>query len=277
MNHQEIDGLLDAERIKAYLSSASQAQLRELTVLQETDSTNTFVTRLPAGRRHAHAVVAESQTGGRGRRQRSWHSPAGGNIYLSLGWRFAVQSAALSCLPLVMALCVCRALERAGLRGHGIKWPNDILVDGAKLAGILVETQAVGSGPALAVIGIGLNVRMPVSDSGHLAAIIDRPWTDLASQLPAERRDVCRNEITALLLEELLLGLASFEDRGFAVFHDEWQARDLLTGKRLRLEGNGGFRYGRAIGVEDDGGLAVDIEGYGPQVLYAADVSIHDE
>lgn len=277
MNHQEIDGLLDAERIKAYLSSASQAQLRELTVLQETDSTNTFVTRLPAGRRHAHAVVAESQTGGRGRRQRSWHSPAGGNIYLSLGWRFAVQSAALSCLPLVTALCVCRALERAGLRGHGIKWPNDILVDGAKLAGILVETQAVGSGPALAVIGIGLNVRMPVSDSGHLAAIIDRPWTDLASQLPAERRDVCRNEITALLLEELLLGLASFEDRGFAVFHDEWQARDLLTGKRLRLEGNGGFRYGRAIGVEDDGGLAVDIEGYGPQVLYAADVSIHDE
>jgi len=277
MNHHKIDSLLDAERIKAHLSSASQAQLRELTVLQETDSTNTFVTRLPAGRRHAHAVVAESQTSGRGRRQRSWHSPAGGNIYLSLGWRFAVQSTALSCLPLVTALCVCRALERTGLRGHGIKWPNDILVDGAKLAGILVETQAVGSGPALAVIGIGLNVRMPVSDSGHLAAIIDRPWTDLASQLPAERRDVCRNEIAALLLEELLLGLASFEDRGFAVFHGEWQARDLLTGKRLRLEGNGGFRYGRAIGVEDDGGLAVDIEGYGPQVLYAAEVSIHDD
>ena len=270
-------GALGADCILERLPDALRERLRQLTVLKQTDSTNSALARLPAEQRHAHVLLAEKQTSGRGRRQRAWHSPGGGNIYLSLGWRFASQSAALSTLPLVTALCLCRALDRTGLQGHGIKWPNDVLVDGAKLAGILVETQAVGSGPALAVIGIGLNVRMPVSDSGHLAAIIDRPWTDLASQLPAERRDVCRNEIAALLLEELLLGLASFEDRGFAVFHDEWQARDLLTGKRLRLEGNGGFRYGRAIGVEDDGGLAVDIEGYGPQVLYAAEVSIHDD
>jgi BirA family biotin operon repressor/biotin-[acetyl-CoA-carboxylase] ligase len=271
------DDRLDAESIRRLLTPAAQALLRELTVLAETDSTNSALARLPAGQRHAHAVLAETQTDGRGRRQRAWHSPAGGNIYMSLGWRLDEPSAALSTLPLVTAVCLCRALDRAGLGGHGIKWPNDILLNGAKLAGILVETQAAGSGPVLAVIGIGLNVRMPDSGAGRPAAFIDKPWTDLASQLPAERRAVSRNEVVALLLTELLPGLTVFESAGFEAFHDEWRRRDLLDGKRLRLEGNGTFRYGRALGVEDDGGLAVDIDGYGPQVLYAADVSVCDE
>jgi len=270
-------GLLVAERIVERLPGPIRALLRDLSVLERTDSTNSALARLPAGERHAHVLLAEQQTSGRGRRQRSWHSPAGGNIYLSLGWRFATQTASLSTLPLVTAVCLCRALDRAGLRGHGIKWPNDVLINGAKLAGILVETQAVGSGPVLAVIGIGLNVRMPGSGGGDTTAIIDRPWTDLASQLPPERRSISRNEVVALLLEELLPGLEHFGAEGFAGFRDEWRQRDLLAGHRLRLEGNGGFRYGRAVTVEDDGGLRVDIDGYGSQVLYAADVSIHDE
>jgi BirA family biotin operon repressor/biotin-[acetyl-CoA-carboxylase] ligase len=269
--------ILSAERIRECMSPAVRGQLRELTVLQETDSTNSALARLPTGRRHAHALLTEAQTAGRGRRQRTWHSPAGGNIYLSLGWRFTAQPASLSTLPLVTALCLCLALDRAGLRGHGVKWPNDILVNGLKVAGILVETQSTGGAPALAIIGIGLNVRMPGVNADHPAAIIDRPWTDLASQLPAARSGVCRNELAAWLLEELLPGLARFEALGFEAFRDEWLARDLLTGKRLRLEGNGGFRYGRALGIDPDGGLEVDIDGYGPQVLYAADVSVRDD
>jgi BirA family biotin operon repressor/biotin-[acetyl-CoA-carboxylase] ligase len=277
MQHSAKADSLAAERIRERISPAAREQLRELSVLQKTDSTNAELARLPAGRRHAHALLAETQTAGRGRGQRTWHSPAGGNIYLSLGWRFATQPAALPTLPLVAALCLCRALDRAGLRGHGVKWPNDILVNGSKLAGILVETQSTGTGPVLAIVGIGLNVRMPGPDDDHRAAIIDRPWTDLASHLPEARRGISRNELAALLLDELLAGLTVFELRGFEAFHEEWLARDLLTGKRLRLEGNGGFRYGRAIGIDPDGGLEVDIDGYGPQVLYAADVSVHDE
>lgn len=268
---------LSAERIHERLAADARKVLRELTVLPQTDSTNSALARLPLERRHAHVIVAETQTAGRGRRQRAWHSPPGGNIYLSLGWQFKTRALPLSTLPLVAALCLCRALERAGLSGHGVKWPNDILIDGAKVAGILVETQSAGTAPAIAVIGIGLNVRMPAPDSDHPGAIIDRPWTDLASHLPPGRESICRNELIARIVEDLLNGLGRFEARGFAAFHDEWRARDLLTGKRLRLEGNGAFRYGRAIGVDDDGGLEVDIEGYGPQVLYAADVSIHDD
>jgi BirA family biotin operon repressor/biotin-[acetyl-CoA-carboxylase] ligase len=271
------DDTLSADDIRERLSASAQEQLRGLTVLRETDSTNSELARLPAERRHGHAVLAEAQTAGRGRRQRAWYSPAGGNIYLSLGWRFETNSVPLSTLPLVAALCLCRALDRVGLRSHGIKWPNDILANGKKVAGILVETQSAGAGPALAIIGIGLNVRMPEPGANQPGAIIDRPWTDLASQLPADKQAVSRNELTALLLEELLAGLARFESRGFEAVHEEWQARDLLSGKRLRLEGNGALRYGRAIGVNEDGGLEVDIDGYGPQVLYAADVSIYDE
>jgi len=268
---------LSAERIREGLSAGARTVLRELTVLQETDSTNSALVRLPPGRRHAHAVIAEAQTAGRGRRQRAWHSPPGGNIYLSFGWQFSARDLPLSTLPLVTALCLCRALQRAGLSGHGVKWPNDILVNGEKVAGILVETQSAGTAPAIAVIGIGLNVRMPEGDPDHPEAIIDRPWTDVTSHLPPGRESINRNELIVLVIEELLSGLSRFEFGGFEPFHEEWRARDLLTGKRLRLEGNGAFRYGRAIGVDDDGGLEVDIEGYGPQVLYAADVSIYDD
>jgi len=266
--------VLAAGLILEHLPAPLRHELQELTVLQQTDSTNSALARMPPERRHAHALLAEEQTDGRGRRQRSWHSPAGGNIYLSLGWRFDSQAISLSTLPLVTALCLCRALDRAGLKGHGIKWPNDVLIDGAKLAGILVESQAVGSGPLLAVIGIGLNVRMPGAEGDHPGVIIDRAWTDLASHLPEDRRFVSRAEMAALLLEQLLPSLRRLETEGFAAYHDEWRQRDLLTGRRLRLEGNGGFRYGQALGIENDGGLKVDIDGYGPQVLYAADVSI---
>lgn len=277
MTAPQSDDALNADLIREALSPPAGEQLQELTVLRETDSTNAALKQLAPNRRHAHAVLAEAQTAGRGRRHRSWYSPAGGNIYLSLGWQFGSRDLRLSTLPLVAGLCLCRALERAGLTGFGVKWPNDILVNGEKVAGILVETQSTGGGPVLAVVGVGLNVRMPSFDGDHPGAVIDRPWTDLATQLPPDQRLASRNTLAAMLLEELLAGLVRFERDGFDAFQEEWRDRDLLSGKRLRLEGNGGFRYGRAIGIDHDGGLEVDIDGYGPQVLYAADVSVYDD
>ncbi len=268
------DEALSAESIRALLGVQTAAALAEVTVLPEVDSTNAVLARLPARRAHRHAVLAETQTRGRGRRQRSWYSPAGGNIYLSLGWRFPAAAAPLSTLPLAVAVCVAVALERAGLSGHGIKWPNDILVNGAKLAGILVETQSEGQAAVCAVIGIGLNVRMPALAGSEP---IDRPWTDLARHLPPERRDIGRNMLAATLLDELLSGLARFESDAFEPFRKDWNRLDLVTGRRVRLEANGGFHTGTALGIADNGGLTVDIDGYGQQVLHAAEVSIYDE
>lgn len=271
-----LEDALSADLIRQALPPLARGLVRELTVLGETDSTNAVLARLPPDRRHAHAVLAETQTRGRGRRQRHWYSPAGGNIYLSLGWRFEPAPPHLSTLPLVAGVCACRALERAGLRSHGVKWPNDILVNGAKLAGILVETLTAAGRAVLAVIGIGLNVRMPGGATGLPAGAIDRPWTDLASQLPAAQREIGRNALAALLLEELLSGLERYAADGFEPFREDWNRRDLLTGKRVGLEGNGMAHSGTALGIDEGGGLVVDIDGYGAQVLHAAEVSILD-
>ena len=265
---------LSAEAIRGFLGAASSAAVRELTVLAETDSTNAVLARMPADRKHRHVVLAESQTRGRGRRQRSWYSPPGGNLYLSLGWRLAGGVAPLSTLPLAVAVCLAIALERAGLSGHGIKWPNDILIGGAKLAGILVESQSAGAGSVQAVIGIGLNVRMPPLAGD---AAIDRPWTELAAHLPPARREISRNVLAAMLLDELLPGLERFELEGFEPFRKGWVRFDLLKGQRVRIEGNGGFQSGTALGIDASGGLSIDIDGYGQQVLHAAEVSIWDE
>jgi len=221
-------------------------------------------------------VLADTQTGGRGRRQRSWYSPPGANIYLSLGWTLRGRGATWSSVPLVSAVCLCRALDRVGLHGHGIKWPNDILVGGAKLAGILVESQSIGPALPTAVIGVGLNVNMS-RRGADVSPPIDQPWTDLAAHLSADSEWLDRNRLAALLLDELLAGLTRFDAEGWEAFRPDWEAHDLVSGHRVKLEGSGGFRAGRALGVDEQGGLWVDIDGYGVQALHSAEVSLRDD
>ena len=271
MNERTAD-TLGAAAIRTSLSPASATLLRQVTVLDEVDSTNSWLLRLPADQRHGHLVVAERQSGGRGRAQRSWHSPAGGNIYMSLGWRFAPGSLPFSTLPLVVALCACAMLDRTGLEGHGVKWPNDILVGGEKLAGILVEMQSSGAGPAIAVTGFGLNVSMPGGEDRS----IDRPWTDLGSRLG---KLPPRNRLIAMLLEELLHGLSLFEIEGFEPFVRAWAQRDLLRDRNVDLE-SGRQRYsGIARGIDASGGLLLEVTGDDgtavKHVFHAGEASLH--
>jgi len=268
---------LDARLIRTSMAPGMQARLRDLTLLRETDSTNTVLLHLPVDRQHAHAVLAESQTGGRGRRQRSWYSPAGGNLYFSLGWRFRKTAWPLSTLPLAVAVAVCRALDRAGLEGHGIKWPNDILVNGKKLAGILVELNSPGAGPAQAVIGVGLNVRMPPASEGALSDVIDRPWTDLASEMNMDAALASRNRLAALLLEELLAALETYQLDGFPAFSTAWQKRDLLQGRTIFLDHNGVQISGEAQGVDASGGLLLKTASSEIRAFHSGEVSVHHD
>ena len=263
------------------MSAESLQRLGRITILAETDSSNSALKRLPLERQHAHALLAECQTSGRGRRQRNWYSPPGCNVYLSLGWRFDGSQGQLSTLPLMVAVCICRALSHTGLTAYGIKWPNDILAGGAKLAGILVEVQAAGGGAAHAVIGVGVNVFMPAAGvTGREAgAVIDRPWTDIASQLPAGAPDLSRNGVAALLLEDLLNGIAAFEADGFQPFESEWRELDLLDGKEVQIQHNETHINGIARGVDADGGLVLEIVNPGGkpvrQIFHAGEVSVH--
>lgn len=198
-----------------------QHLIRRIEVFEEIDSTNDELLRRPASGIHGCLVVAERQSAGKGRRGHRWQSPAG-NIFLSIGWHFVAPPRSLDRLPLVVGVCVCRALARIGVAGHRVKRPNDILVDAAKLCGILVETRG-GQSDRDTVTGIGLNVQLD-DESGDR---IDQPWTDLQRLLGDELPS--RNEMVSTILEELLPRY--HDERGMSAFlSDAWPEWDLSGG-----------------------------------------------
>ena len=249
------------------MAPSSREILTCLSIEPSLDSTNSALQRLPVAQQHGRVILAEQQTSGRGRRGREWHSPFGKNLYLSLGWKFDKQLSELGCLPLVVALSTARALTRAGLNGHRIKWPNDILLDGRKLCGCLVEMQTGAQGACHAVLGIGINVHMPALEAD---AEIDQPWTDLHSQLP----NCSRNILAALLVEELFDHLLVFSGQGFEPLRASWQLMDGLEGQMIEVFAGKHQHRGVSLGIDASGALLLDT---GKQVLslHSAEVSLN--
>jgi len=258
--------LLDGALILDALDPAVRNQLRDLSIESSLDSTNSALRRLAVEDQHAAVILAEYQSGGRGRRGRQWHSPYARNIYLSIGWKLDHALSELGCLSLVVAIATARALSRAGLNGHMVKWPNDLLLDGHKLCGCLVEVQGDSQGPCHAVVGVGINVHMPASE---LTGEIDQPWTDVHSRLP----DCSRNSLAILLLEELVKGLQLFAGEGFAPFRDDWGQLDVLQGQTIEVDAIDNMLRGTAVGISESGALLLDT-GNEVLTLYSGEVSL---
>jgi len=258
--------LLDRALILERMGQQARNRLTKLVIEASLDSTNSALQRLPAAQQHGIAMLAEYQSAGRGRRGRRWHSPAGGNLYLSLGWRFGQPLAELGCLPLVVALSAAQALTRSGLEGHQVKWPNDLLLDRKKLAGCLVEVQGDARGPCDAVMGVGINLHMPQAET---AAEIDQPWTDLSTHLPK----CSRNSLAALLLEELIVQLSLFAEQGFAPFSCLWEKMDGLKGQSVEIAAGKRNLHGTVAGIDQKGALLLDT---GAEILslHSGEVSI---
>lgn len=242
--------LLHEEAICLGLSAGASALAAELTVMPLVDSTNAELLRrgvMPAG--CAVVCTAEQQLSGRGRRGRDWISPFARNVYLSVGWEFAQGAAALEGLSLAAGVCVARALVATGMPAPQLKWPNDVLYDGRKVGGILIEMTGDAAGPARAVLGVGVNVSMPDATADG----IDQPWTDLAavagSGLPR------RSAVVAELLNAVLPMLASFEDIGFAAWRDEWTSMDAHAGKPVTVTMGAQRLAGTDVGVNARGSL----------------------
>jgi len=243
--------LLNESAILAKVNPLICDKLTALNIAATVDSTNSALQRLPLARQHLSAFFAEQQSSGRGRRGRQWYSPYGRNLYLSMGWRFDKNLSELGCLPLVVALAAAKALSRAGLKGHRVKWPNDLLLDGRKFCGCLVEMQADPKGPCHAVLGVGINVHMPATEE---TSDIDQPWTDLHSQ----SAEFSRNDLAALLLEELIVQLDLFARQGFGPFREVWELWDGLCGQTISVySGNREFT-GKASGIDERGALILD-------------------
>lgn len=215
------------------------------------DSTNAEASRKAMQGEQAFLVLAEHQAQGRGRRGRSWVSPFGRNIYMSLLWPFQSGVAALEGLSLVCALVVIKALQGLGCEGFNVKWPNDILFQQHKLAGILLEISGDVSGPCHVVIGIGVNARMPAG----AGAAIDQPYSDLES---ASEQTIDRNLLAASLINELVLALAEFEVHGFAPFREDWMRLDAYAGQPVEIRAGNYGHIGIAAGVDMSGCLLLD-------------------
>ena len=242
--------LLDAGRIRAELDTPSRKRLGDLTVLWQTPSTSdTMLRNASEGAPDLSLCVAETQSAGRGRRGRGWQSPLGGNVYFSLLKRFTQGMGALSGLSLVAGVALVQARTDCGVTGIGLKWPNDVLADGRKLAGILVELGGEFLGPCHAVIGIGINLRLADNVS------IDQPAVDLA-QLCAGTPP-SRNCLIGRLLARLIAALDRFSGDGFAGFRSDYAQHDLLAGQALRVKTADATRDGIAEGIDARGALRV--------------------
>jgi len=259
--------LLERESILDRMDHQARNEITGFEIETTLDSTNSALQRLSVAKQHGRVILAECQTAGRGRRGRRWHSPFGRNLYLSLGWRFNQSLSELGCLPLVVALSAARALSRAGLEGHRVKWPNDLLIDGQKLCGCLVEMQGDARGPCDAILGVGINVHMPPSAE---TTEIDQPWTDLDSHL----QNCSRNLLAVMLLEELIRRVSLFAVRGFEPFREGWREFDGLSGKIVRVTVGGRPLQGRAKGIDETGALLLDT---GEEVLslYSGEVRVN--
>jgi BirA family biotin operon repressor/biotin-[acetyl-CoA-carboxylase] ligase len=244
-----------------------QAGVFALEVIDETESTNTDLMQAAAQGAPSGAVrVAELQTRGRGRRGRDWHSGLGGALTFSLLWRFAQGAGFLSGLSLAVGVALARVLRRHGAGEVMLKWPNDLLWRHLKLAGILIELSGDVMGPTAAVIGVGMNLRLPES----VKARIDQPVVDLV-RIGLE---IDRNRLFADLLAELATVLGRFSAEGFAPFRDEWNAAHAYQDKMVRLKLPDGVEFeGRVEGAAEDGALAIATKA-GMRRFYGGELSL---
>ena len=270
--------MLDARQIRAALPPSSAQLLGALDVHWEVDSTSSVLQRLGHGAKDFSMVLAETQTAGRGRRGRTWLSPPGLNLYLSCLKRFDRGFASLAGLSLAIGVMVLRALEHLEISGAGLKWPNDVLAtnrgrsgnptSGGKLAGILVELGGEYQGPCVAIIGVGLNVRLTPA----LCAQAGQPACDLSTLADGSPPD--RNRAAASLIAALVDGLRQFEREGFGGFVADYARHDLLLDQPLRLSGGLGSFEGTGAGVDTRGALQVRMDDGSLRVVDSADVTV---
>jgi len=253
---------LSAPRIAAHLrSSAQQVDIRSVA---STGSTNADLLAQLDRLTQPTLLVASSQSAGRGRAGRSWQSAPGASLTFSLAWPFRRPLHQLIGLPLAVGVGIAEVLESFDLPLQ-LKWPNDLLRDGRKVGGVLIETAAPTDPHAVgcwAVIGIGLNLLLPeLSDEGVAAAM-----PELVRVEPE------------LLLAELLSGLADtllqFEQSGFGIFRERWNRRHAYAGQPVVLLDHGRVvRQGVAQGVDASGYLLLQT-GSGLLPVMAGDVSL---
>lgn len=258
---------LDAERVCAELKSP---EVFHIEIMDSALSSNALLLQRAAQGLPSGSVLAvEWQSAGRGRLGRTWHSGLGNALTFSMLWRFESGLSALSGLSLAVGVAMMRALRKLDVANVGLKWPNDLLNDQGKLAGILIEAQGDMLGPSAAVIGIGLNLSLPSA----VLQSIDQPVSSLEQIMTALPE---RNRLLALLLQELGDMLQVFSAQGFAPLSTEWESYHVYQNRSVKMLLPDGTQVtGIVRGVTSEGALRVETE-QGVQIFHAGEISLRE-
>lgn len=257
--HCQLDApveLLDEGQIRRQLSPAVLPDLASLQIDWSLPSTNQHCMAL-SGSLPAGGVVclAEHQTAGRGRRGRQWCSPLGANLYLSAGWRYAEGVGVTEGLSLAIGVVIADVLAQDFcVPGIGLKWPNDMLCQQRKVAGILIESQLDQDGACAIAVGIGINANMTAA----AVSAIDQPVTSMNLALG---HSISRNALAACVINRLLQLLKDFPATTFAGYREAWEKRNAHRGQQLSLSVNQQAVTGTVIGVDNRGALRLAING----------------
>jgi BirA family biotin operon repressor/biotin-[acetyl-CoA-carboxylase] ligase len=258
--------VLDVDNIRSSISTKSREYVDVLEVFSEIESTNSFLMAQPrpaAGR--FRVAIAEHQTAGRGRLDRTWQSPASTGLCMSMSYSFANTPENLPALSLVVGISVVQALGELDIHGIGLKWPNDVIACDGKVGGILTEVMPGKSDSVSVVIGLGLNVDLQAAAHelnvrGKLGKATDLKCC--AEKLPG------LSAMSAAIVDNLFDALIQFDADGFQPFYEAWPKFDWLRGQKIVVEVADGQIEGLVQGIEDDGALMV-----GDERVYSGSVS----
>jgi BirA family biotin operon repressor/biotin-[acetyl-CoA-carboxylase] ligase len=257
--------LLDKQAIVNNMSQ--QHAWLNVEVFDTLPSTNSYLMQNMGAKTHGTCVVTNLQTSGRGRRGREWQASLGASLTFSLLWRFQCGAAALSGLSLAVGVALIRSLHELGATEAKLKWPNDILINQKKLAGILIELQGDMEGPSTAVIGVGINLQLPES----VLQKIDQPATDLHQTLA---HTINSNALMATLLKHLVDVLLTFEKTGFDELRDEWTAHHAYHQQPVRmLMPDGSEVTGVVQAISENGSLMIETTN-GMQKFMSGEISL---
>jgi len=257
--------LLECNQIKTHLDNLQCKNIVEVHTI--IDSTNSYLLRkIPHQIKAGQVCIAEYQQKGRGRRGRTWQSPFASHLYLSLYHPLEAGMSDAMGLSLVVALALSDTLQLFTHANVQLKWPNDVYIQGKKIAGILLELEGQAEGLSHCVIGIGLNIQMPTSSG----AKIEQPWTDLQQH---SDKVIDRNLLTAHLIYYLNKRLLDHQKWGLTVMLPEWHKKDYFLHKAVKIITGQHQVNGIYKGVNEQGGLILQTTNK-EKIVYGGEVTL---
>jgi BirA family biotin operon repressor/biotin-[acetyl-CoA-carboxylase] ligase len=264
--------LIDAGFLQSGIEQKTHL-LKQVEVFTSLDSTAEYLAREwkkqsshEQGSGFARVCIAEHQTAGRGRKGRSWSSPFGANLYFSIGFQLPLGLTALGGLSLAVGMSLCETLNQLSNELIKIKWPNDLLVNNQKMAGILVEASGDTNDTSFLNIGIGLNWNMQSSQ----AESIEQNWVNLK---PLLLKKLSRSEVLLAVLCDLDKAIQSYLEDGFTRFMPNWPALSAFYKKPVILHLPNEKLEGVEVGIETNGALRLQTQ-QGIKIFHSGEVSL---